>query len=443
MRRVKIVLWAFCLCVLLGGCAFSAGAEELYRLPKLPNEYASLEARINALQLGGAEHVAPQSGSNLQSVQLVDLDGDGAEEAIAFFRNTADEKPLKVYIFKAVEEQYEQLAVIEGSAASIWSVAYSDLDGDGAREILIGYRTLSEVQMLAVYALRGGQPQLLLSSTYLRYAARDLDGDGAQEPVLLRSGEEGLCSAVLFHWDEESGVFAECGSVSLSVGVSELQRVSGGTLLGGASALFITGVTDGGTMLTDILTLREGALCAVARSASTGRTEAVSRFLELYPADADDDGVTEIPITVDYPSPGEGTEGLCAVEWRRYDADGAGSCAWRSVQQRGDGWELRIPDAWDGRVGVERAENGSESRVIFSVWQREGAVPFLTVSTLTGESREYAAARGARFVLARQVDAVYTAELIDETLAASMGVSEQSLRESFSLIAQEWTTGEN
>lgn len=441
MRRVKICLLALFLCALLGGCAFSAGAEELYRLPQLPNEYASLETLINALQAAGAEHVAPQSGSNLQSVQLVDLNGDGTEEAIAFFRNSADEKPLKVYIFQAVEEQYEQLALIEGSAGAIWSVAYSDLDGDGARELLIGYRTLSEVQMLAVYALRDGQPQLLLSSTYLRYAARDLDGDGVQELVLLRSGEEGLCGAALFRWDGEA--YVESGGVSLSVGVSELQRVSGGTLLGGVSALFITGVSDGGTMLTDILTLREGALSAVARSAATGRTEAASRFLELYPVDDDDDGVTEIPFTVDYPSPGEGTEGLCAVEWRQYDADGMGNCAWRSVQQRGDGWELRIPDEWDGRVGVEHAESGNESRVIFSVWQREGAVPFLTVSTLTGESREYAAARGTRFVLARQVDVVYTAELIDETLAASMGINEQSLREGFNLIAQEWTTGEN
>lgn len=441
MRRTKIYLWALCLCVLLSGCAFSAGAEELYRLPQLPEEYASLESLINALQANGAEHTAPQSGSNLQSVQLVDLDNDGVEEAVAFFRNTADEKPLKIYIFHAVEEHYEQLAVIEGTASSIWSVAYSDLDGDGVRELIIGYRTLSEVQMLAVYALRGGQPQLLLSSSYLRYAARDLDGDGVQELLLLRSGEEGLCNAELFRWDGTA--FATGGLLGLSMGMSELQRVSGGTLSGGTSALLITGVTEGGLSLTDLVTLREGTLCAVARNEDTGRTAAACRFLELYPADANDDGVTEIPIAADYPAPGEGQEGLCVIEWRQYAADGSSVCAWRSVQERDDGWTLDIPDEWDGHIGVERAESATESRVIFSSCRDGLAVPFLTVSTLTGESREYAALRGARFVLARQVDTVYTAEITDAVLAASLGVSEQSLREGFSLITQEWATGEN
>ena len=35
----------------------------------------------------GAEYAAPVSGSNIQPVQLEDLDGDGEEEALAFFDN--------------------------------------------------------------------------------------------------------------------------------------------------------------------------------------------------------------------------------------------------------------------------------------------------------------------------------------------------------------------
>ena len=83
------------------GCGFSFSPTDLYSLPQLPEEYTELNSSLNQLLESGAEYAAPVSGSNIQPVQLEDLDGDGEEEALAFFRNSADEKPLKIYIFTA------------------------------------------------------------------------------------------------------------------------------------------------------------------------------------------------------------------------------------------------------------------------------------------------------------------------------------------------------
>ena len=129
---------ALVLCVLalaLSGCIFTAPEATLYRLPKLAGEYESLEARIDALLAMGGEYAAPTSGSNLQSVQMIDLDSDGEEEAVAFFRFPNDKKPMKIYIFKANGDSYEQYACIEGTSTLIYSVNYADLDGDGRREL--------------------------------------------------------------------------------------------------------------------------------------------------------------------------------------------------------------------------------------------------------------------------------------------------------------------
>ena len=76
-RKFARALALAALCLLLGGCAMNVSTDKLYALPSLPAEYASLEAEINALLSDGAEHAAPISGSNLQSGQMVDLDGDG------------------------------------------------------------------------------------------------------------------------------------------------------------------------------------------------------------------------------------------------------------------------------------------------------------------------------------------------------------------------------
>ena len=201
-RKFARALALAALCLLLGGCATNVSTDKLYALPSLPAEYASLEAEINALLSDGAEHAAPISGSNLQSVQMVDLDGDGVEEAVAFFRKATDERPVKIYFFRSNGDSYEQMALIEGTASSIYSITYYDLDGDGRREILVGFKSGTELQVLAVYTLRGSEPLNLLTTAYLRYAVSDLDGDGRQELTVLYSGEENRCMADCYTWDD-------------------------------------------------------------------------------------------------------------------------------------------------------------------------------------------------------------------------------------------------
>ena len=143
----------------VSGCGFTFSPEELYSLPQLPAEYTELNNCINQVIESGAEYAAPVSGNNIQPVQLEDLNGDGEEEAVAFFRNAADERPLKIYIFTPRGQSYEQAAVIEGTGTSIYSVAYEDLDQDGWKELLVGWRVNTDLQALSVYTLHSGEPE--------------------------------------------------------------------------------------------------------------------------------------------------------------------------------------------------------------------------------------------------------------------------------------------
>ena len=125
MKKALLLVLTCVLLLCATGCSFTLSPQELYRLPKLPAEYTELDNRIGEILAEGAEYAAPASGSNIQPVQLLDLNGDGQEEAVAFFRNPSAEKPLKICIFTPVEDGYEQTAAIESSATSINSIVYS------------------------------------------------------------------------------------------------------------------------------------------------------------------------------------------------------------------------------------------------------------------------------------------------------------------------------
>jgi hypothetical protein len=436
------------LCLTATGCSlqFFASPDELYSLPQLPEQYTELEDKINALLENGAEYAAPISGTNIQPVQLVDLNGDGSEEALAFLRNSADEKPLKIYIFSPHDHTYQQAAVIEGSGTAIYSVRYADLDQDGKMELVIGWKVGTELQALTVYSLRNGEPEELMRTNYVKYAVASLDGDKTQEIVVLRSDDEGNGIADYYTW-EKDGTLTLSSTARLSITMAELNsgRVSTGKLKNGSKALFVTGVSDTGMAITDILTVKGGDLTNVVLSDVTGVSTEIYRYLSLFPTDINGDGVTEVPAPVSLPTRGN-TANLCyRIDWHSYDDTGAGEIVESTYHDIDDGWYLTLPDAWSGKILVTRSQSGiDEMAVTFSVRGDLETEPqdFLRIYTITGNSREVKAVRGNRFILSRQPGTIYAAELLEENQNWEYGITEDELHACFNLITTEWLAGD-
>ena len=433
------------LCLFLSGCAgLRLGTvEDLYCLPSLPGEYEDLETSINALIEDGAEYAAPSSGSNIQPVQLVDLDGDGQEEALAFMRKPSEEKPLKIYIFSAKSGRYQQSAVIEGSGSAIFSIVYSDLDGDGHIELVVGWKTASEMQALSIYTLRNGQPEELLRTTYVKYALTDLDGDGHNELVTFHADTEGMGIAEMYTWQDGTMALESSSKISVTMAeLSNLGRVVTGAIQDGTPALFVVGVVDSSTEVTDILVARDGGLSNIVLSSITGTSTEVARFLSLYPTDINGDKSTEVPVPVLLAGSNE-TQNYYRIEWRGYDATGTPSRVESTYHDVEDGWYLVLPESWRDRVLVQREPDAEESTVTFSYRDGTELREFLKISAITGDSREIKAVRGGRFILSRRAETIYSAELLDANNSWSSGMTEDQLRAAFGLITAEWLAGDN
>lgn len=433
------------------GCSvgFTLSPDELYRLPKLPAEYTELDKQLSAMISAGAEYAPPSSGTNIQSVQLTDLDGDGRQEALAFLRVADDEKPLKIYIFSPEDQTYRQTAVIEGTGTGFYSVTYTDMDGDGYMELLVGWKVNAELQALTVYSLAHGAPQELMRSNYVKYAVTNLDRDEKQELVVIRADEDGDGTADYYRWQDTGLVSQSSARISSTMAqLSQQGRLTQGTLLDGTAALFVTGVTDATQAVTDILTEKNGELTNISLSDITGVSTAVYSFRSLYPMDINHDDITEIPWQEASSVALEETPDSDAVdpyiEWRSYDGSGGYAVVETTCHNTEDGWYLRIPEDWEDRVLVHRSVSSDEAVVTF-LYQDEDGSPqeFLRITAITGSGRESKAARSGRFILSRQAKTIYTAELLEANSSWKYGVTEDDVREAFSLIDTEWLTSDN
>ena len=448
-QRIQRMLTAVAGLLLLlssSGCGFSFSPTDLYSLPQLPEEYTELNSSLNQLLESGAEYAAPVSGSNIQPVQLEDLDGDGEEEALAFFRNSADEKPLKIYIFTAGKQGYEQAAVIEGTGTSIYSIAYEDLDQDGRKELLVGWRVNTDLQALSVYTLRSGEPEELVQGTsYVKYAVNDLNQDGLWELVVLRADEEGNGIADYYCWQEDEFQLRTSARITSTMAeLSQQGKVRSGVLQDGIPALFVTGVEESAWMATDILAVKNEELVNILLSDVTGVSSEVAPFCSLYPEDINGDNITEVPRPVtEHGRNGEEDDGVWRIDWYAFAGDGTGTLVLQTYHNVEDGWYLRLQETWDGQVAAVRSTGTDESAVTFSYRENEADIPFLRITKLTGPSREIRATRGGRIILRRQMETIYTAELLEANETWRHGLSEDELLEAFNLITQEWTTSDS
>jgi len=454
-KKCLLLLFTALLPLLLGGCMLYASADELYALPQLPEEYQALRARITEVLEAGAEYAAPQAGGNLPPVQMVDLNGDGNDEALAFFRVSSEERPLKIYIFQAVEDDYRQAAVIEGSGTAIHSIRYDDMDGDGVREILVSWRVSAEVRSLSVYSMQGLDPLPLMSSPYARYELADLDGDDDMELVLLRSDdtEAGLTLADYYDWDSGNSSLSLHSTARLSASVASLQDIRAGALMEGEKAIFVTsrdmGANDTSRAVTDILAYRSPDLVNIVLSSDTGVSTQIYRYLNpsLLPEDLNGDGATDVPrpaALVSEPSE-DGEASYWKLYWYSYNMDGSDELQALTYHNLTDGWYLTIPREWDNHFTVQQNNISSaiHSTTFYSVWGRQVGDELLTVYTFNGTDREAQAAKSGRSILRRMGDTVYAVSYSVNYEKWRYAVDPSEVAGGFAPIVKRWSMNEN
>ena len=430
-RRAAVVLLALCTC-LLCGCKLSDSVEDLFTLPRVPEEYTVLSSELSTLISQGYEYAAPTGGRNIQSVQMVDLDNDGDEEVLAFLHRSGDDRQLKIFIYENRNDAYELLCTVESSGTAIDSVSYEDLTGDGCRELIVGWRISTDVRTLAVYRIRP-QTEMLAQTGYTQFSLLDLTGDRRKELLIYRTNESGISVAEMYGWrDNALQVTAGC---VLSGSMADLNR---GNIVTGAwdedaQAVYLTGFTEDGQAITDILVYQSSKLYNIVMSGS-GHSRVIYPQTDLRPQDINKDGIIEVP------APWSTWDGRAEaiVRWLQYDARGESKNMMTTYHNTKQGWYFQLPASLPGYISVQSStpRTYETKDTLFS----DGAA-LVHIYTNSGENRNSRATSGDRFVLRRSGSVVYSAETTEDGIR--LGLTEEIIRQNFRLIVSNWAYGNN
>jgi len=445
-RYFIAVICLAALLMTLSGC-FSMTADELYSLPQASKVYLNLQKEISKVLAGGAEYSPPTAGSNRQTVQHKDLDGDGNNEAIAFFRTTED-KPLKIHILKLVDGAYQTVDVIEGLGTAIESIRYADMDGDGFSELIVGWQMSAAVLQMSIYSIKNYQHYQMKSADYTEITLNDMNGDGKTDVIALRlPSSEFPGEAELFTLTADGEINSY--KAQLSKGIESISRIFRGALSDSTPAIFVEGGYSG-SVITDILTWRYSDFINVSVSSSSGVSESTLRSYQIYSTDNDKDGILEVPLPRLLISASDTP--YYVIDWFTFDKYGHADEVFTTYHNNSDGWYLFLPDDWKNNITVRRDDTVSGERTLIFSYITDDYIagadtdtnnekPFLKIYTLSGDNRDDRAKLPGRFELLsqQQGDTIYAAEILAPI--ADITVNATILRESFRPLYPEWSTG--
>ena len=414
MKRLKIVSLLLII-ALLAGCS-GLNAQELYCLPEAPEDYYDLQEALSGVISAGLSYYAPTSGAHRETVQLVDLDSDGTDEAVAFFRSDQD-GAVKTYIFSKQNDVYETAAVIDCAGSAVASVEYADLDGSGGLELLLACQVSETVtQALQVCRYAEGEAVTLETVSCSRYTLTDLNGDGNRMLLCFMDNGSDPCTVGCYRFQDQK--FSQerelklSGSYSGIISVQEIQLEDDGLALAVSSALGDTQtVHDIYAMVEDAMTQVKPENILISDNLRGGI---------LCPEDIDGDGRTEIPKTKLLPAYGEGATAQTVVLWYGLDARGKATQKAMTYHDFGGKWYLMLPESWQDQILIKQNDTATPVSSISSAafyrldQQGKPGEEIMTVYTLKGpDQAAYAEEEGLR-ILYSSTDVVYAAS-INET----------------------------
>ncbi len=411
MKRFWRLLAGALALLVLTGCS-GLSYEDLYSLPRATEDYYDLQEALNEVLEDGYNYSAPSSGARQEPVQLTDLDADGVDEAVAFFRSS-DNGAIKIYIFSKSEDVYTPAAVIDGTGSAVASVEYADLDGKGDLELIVTYQVSESVtQALQVYCYAEGEATVVLTASCGRYELSDLNTDGLPE-VLCLTGSGADNPAVLECYGCRDGELQRMGEQRLSFSYDNLRKVQEGTLLGDAKGIIFSGVSSEGQLLMDVFTIQEETFQAVIPEESILMSLPIHSYY-VYPDDLNADGIIEIPQTRQLPAYDSGSAAQCVIDWYGLKSDGSCEKQYTTYQNFSENWYLTIPESWDEGLIIKAVdESTTVSTVSFYRQEDDNTTPqeILTIYTLKGAERQNYAEAHSLSILFNDSETIFAVTL--------------------------------
>lgn len=326
MKYCKIFISILLICILFSGCSFrmSSSIDDLMSPVSPFGDDADIQEAMDAYAKPGYSLKTPNAGSHNSSYNFYDINGDGQEEAFAFYEPADRLGAIDLAVFQKIDSQWQAVENIDGDGKDVYSLDFCDVNNDGKTEILICWNAISNSSnhYLTVYRYNDKNNTIKLEAidkpiSINNYVCVDLNNDGKQELLLfeIKSGTTSTVKAELYSLSKNK--FDYLGETKLDRSVSSYNLIQIEKAEGDVRVYADALGSDGASMVTEVIYWSNGygTIVSPFYSYSTGVTADTRRSAMLSCKDINDDKLIEIPTDMEMKKlPHQ----VSAVDWKIY-----------------------------------------------------------------------------------------------------------------------------
>ena len=316
MRRIIIV---FCMMLALSGCSGFMGKSNITNLLSAPKLSQTESEIVKAIDNHIGENITikystPQGYTS--PVQLIDIDGDGTDEAVVFYYAPNKGANIRIAMLSVKDGEWNIVFDKEGLGSDVFYFGVEEFINLSTKQILVGYLTTNMDQNFFVTYFTDPAANI---DDYIESCqdviVGDINGDKYSEVILTDNTSDSKVRLRSLEWSEEYD-FKVVGTRKLKVYNAEITQLLFGESADGETVLYVDYRDDYNQMHTEGILFRDGGKMYDAFEKTV-----ISRHWEYTKAlncvDIDEDGIVETPSVIQEERTDD-PDVLRTVEWTDY-----------------------------------------------------------------------------------------------------------------------------
>lgn len=360
------------------GCNISDfGTENLLRPPTSMGDEAEIEQLISDTAKNNYILKYPKSGNYRSAITMTDLNGDGTDEAVAFYRKGNDTAIIHMLVIFFDNDKWKLSSDNVIETTDIDSIDFADIDGNGSLEILSGYTTYStNVNRLECYAYSQGKTSNIKSGqNYSSFYCGDFDSDGVDEVItlLLYTTENEACASMLDYSESKKSLYSKA-SVPMDPNIVKYKNVTVASFDNNIQGVVVDGSFVNDELNTQVIYYSTDLSLLRNPLFSEKKKNITQRGCSVIASDIDRDDLIEIPVVTKLPRSKNESEQNVAdkIEWNSFSAVNETTTAkMYMIANYNKGYSIKMPESWIGdTVTADFDQNNDTMR--FYAWKKNG-----------------------------------------------------------------------